>query len=313
MRAFAIDQFGDPGSIHDLPTPAPADGEILVRVHAAGLNGMDAGVAAGYMKDYMEHRFPLVPGSDASGVVESVGSGVDGLTAGDEVIVDARKAFLGAGTVADFVVARADAAVRKPTTIDHAQAAALPLAGLAALAAVEAVDPQSAETIVVIGATGGVGSFATQLIVGRGARVIAVTRPEHADYARSLGATDAIDYTTGDTVEQIRSRHGGDLGGILDFSGDKDLVNGLAALLRSGGRVVSTAGGADVERLAHQGITGSAANAGGADRLGELIRLVADGTIRPPEVSTFSLSDAAEALGQQATRHVGGKLVILLD
>lgn len=313
MRAFAIDQFGDPGSVHDLPTPAPADGEILVRVRAAGLNGRDAGVAAGYMKDYMEHRFPLVPGSDASGLVESVGSGVDGLAAGDEVIVDARKPFVGAGTVADFVVVRADAAVRKPATIDHAQAAALPLAGLAALAAVEALDPQSAETIVIIGATGGVGSFATQLIVGRGARVIAVTRPEHADYARSLGAIDAIDYTTGDTLEQIRSRHGGDLGAILDFSGDKDLVNSLAVLLRSGGRVVSTAGGADVEGLAQQGITGSAANAGGADRLGELIRLVADGTIRAPKVTTFSLSDAAEALGQQATRHVDGKLVILLD
>jgi len=313
MRAFAIDQFGTPGTVRDLPTPEPADGEILVRVRAAGLNAMDAGVLAGYLKDYMEHRFPLVPGSDASGVVERVGPGVDGLTVGDDVIVDARKPFLGAGTVAEFVVVPSAAAVRKPDTIDHPQAAALPLAGSAALSAVEAFDPRAGETVVVIGATGGVGSYATQLLTGRGARVIAVTRTEHAEYARSLGAADVIDYTTGNAVGQIRSRHGADLAGILDFVGDKDFVNELADLVRSGGRVVSTAGGADAGGLADLGLSGMAANAASPDRLGEWIRLVDEQAIRTPTITTFSLSQASDAIEQQAARHVGGKLVILVD
>ena len=85
MKAFAIDELGQPGSLHELPVPQPAEGEVRIRVAAAGLNPFDNSVLQGYLKDHMEHRFPLVPGMDASGTVEAVGDGVDGWTVGDEV------------------------------------------------------------------------------------------------------------------------------------------------------------------------------------------------------------------------------------
>src|SRR6266511_3862332 len=98
MRAFAVDEFGMPGSIHELPLAEPGSGEILVAVHAAGVNVMDPLYVAGVMKDYMEHRFPLVPGIDFAGVVERIGPDVQRLAAEDEVYGVAAKPFVGAGT-----------------------------------------------------------------------------------------------------------------------------------------------------------------------------------------------------------------------
>ena len=95
MRAFAVDRFGDTGSIHDLPIPTPGEGEVLVRVHAAGVNVMDPMYVAGWLKDYMEHRFPLVAGIDLSGVVEAIGPGVSGFAPGDEVYGVSAKPFVG--------------------------------------------------------------------------------------------------------------------------------------------------------------------------------------------------------------------------
>lgn len=85
MRAFAVGAFGERGSVRELPTPQPGEGEVLVRLKAASLNAFDSAVVQGYAKDYMEHRFPLIPGTDASGVIEAVGSNVDGVAVGDEV------------------------------------------------------------------------------------------------------------------------------------------------------------------------------------------------------------------------------------
>jgi NADPH2:quinone reductase len=137
MRAFAVDEFGAAGSIHQLPIPEPGPGEILVAVHAAGVNVMDPLYVAGVMKEYMEHRFPLVPGIDYAGVVERVGGGVERFAAGDDVYGISSKPFVGAGTFAEFVMVGADSAAPKPDTIDYAQAASVPHVGLTALAAVE--------------------------------------------------------------------------------------------------------------------------------------------------------------------------------
>lgn len=163
MRAFAVDEFGATGSVHELPVPDPGEDEVLVRVHAASVNVMDPIYTAGWIKDYMEHRFPLVPGIDVSGVVERVGAGVDGAAVGGEVYGVAAKPFVGAGTFAEYVALPSGAVAPKPQSLSHDSAAAVPHAGLTALAAVDAADPRPQQVVVLVGATGGVGSFVTQL------------------------------------------------------------------------------------------------------------------------------------------------------
>src|SRR6266542_23768 len=288
MRAFAVDAFGERGSVHELPTPQPGEGEVLVRVKAASLNAFDWVVVQGYAKDYMEHRFPLTPGIDASGVIEAVGQNVGGVAVGDEVYGVSDKPFQGAGSLAQFLVTPATAVSPKPGTVDHVGAATLPVAALTALSAVEAVYPREGQVVLVTGATGGVGSFATQLLANRGARVLAVAREENADYARSLGADDTVDYTKGDLADLVPARY-------------------------PDGVVVSVAGAVEVAAVGQRGLRGANVGRAPLGRLAELSRMVEAGKVRIPATKTYALEDAAVALEEQGTRHVRGKLVLQID
>jgi NADPH:quinone reductase-like Zn-dependent oxidoreductase len=313
MRAYAIDEFGKPGSIREVETPKPGEGEVLLRVRAAGVNAFDVVVVNGFAKDYMEHRFPQIPGLDGSGEVASLGPGVEGVSVGDEVFGNAQKPYQGAGTYGEFVSLSATSVTAKPSFLDHVGAAAMPLAGLTAVSAVEAVDPGESNVVLVIGATGGVGSYATQLLANRGARVLAVARAEYADYALSLGASEAIDYTTGDLAEQVRTRAAEGLDAVIDLSGNKDVVSSLLDQVRAGGVAVSAAGGVDDSMLEARGLKGGSVNRAGLDRLSELTRLLEEKQLVLPALRTYPLEQAADALAEQAGRHVKGKLVLIVD
>jgi len=312
MRAFAVDEFGAAGSVHQLPIPEPGPGEILVTVHAAGVNVMDPLYVAGVMKDYMEHRFPLVPGIDFAGVVERVGGDVERFAAGDDVYGISSKPFVGAGTFAESVVVGADSAAPKPETIDYVQAASVPHVGLTALAAIEEADPQPGQTIAVVGATGGVGSFVSQLAAARGATVVAVTTASGAEQAREYGASETIDYQAGDVAAALRARHPAGLDAIISAYGDVDVVAGIAAALREGGLVVSPAMRADVAKAALEplGISFKSANRLPPSRLPELTALIDGGQVRVPPITTFPLEATPDALRKMAGGHVRGKLVI---
>src|SRR5438445_3142339 len=182
MKAFAIDELGQPGSVHDLPVPEPAAGQVRVRVTAAGLNPFDNAVIQGHLKDRMEHRFPLVPGVDASGTIDAIGDGADWST-GDAVFGSVGKVVLGEGTLADFVTMSAGTVARKPPTLEPSAAAAIPTAGVTALIMADALALGEDHTVVAVGATGGVGSYFLQIAAGRGARVVAACRGDNADYA----------------------------------------------------------------------------------------------------------------------------------
>ena len=121
MKAFALDGFGEQGSVRDLPVPDPAEGQVRLRIAVAGVNPFDAAVVQGYLKDHMEHRFPLVPGMDASGTVEAMGEGVEGYAVGDEVFGSVGKSYLGEGTWAEFTTASAGTVTRRPSSLDHAR------------------------------------------------------------------------------------------------------------------------------------------------------------------------------------------------
>jgi NADPH2:quinone reductase len=311
MQAFAIDELGRPGSLHELPVPEPSEGQVRVRVAAAGLNPFDIAVIQGYLKDRMEHRFPLVPGMDGSGTVDAVGAGVTAWSVGDEVFGSVGKRYLGEGTLAELATMSAGTVARKPSTLEHTAAAAIPVAGVTALIMADALALGEGHTVVAVGATGGVGSYFVQLAAGRGARVVAVCRGENADYARHLGAADVIDYTTADVAEALRSRYPDGIDAIADSHGDREGLARLAEQVRHGGHVASAVGAADLEALAGRGI--EATNVVGTvttEALEALSSLVEAGEITTPEIHTYPLAAAGDALAAVATGHTRGKVVV---
>ena len=222
MKAYAIDTFGEQGSVRELPVPEPEEGRLRLRVAVAGLNPFDVAVLQGHVQGRMEHRFPLIPGMDAAGTVDAIGDGVAGFALGDRVLGSVGKPFLGAGTVAEFVNVSAGAVTHTPLSMDDDAAAALPTAAVTALVIADALALSEGQTVVAVGATGGVGGYFVQLAVQRGVSVVAVCRGENADYARSLGAVDVIDYTAGDVVDAVRSGYPDGIDAVADMHGDAE-------------------------------------------------------------------------------------------
>jgi NADPH2:quinone reductase len=312
MKAFAFDRFGDQGSIRDLPEPEPGDGQIRVRVAAAGVNPFDVTVVQGHLKDQMEHRFPLIPGMDASGTVDAVGGGVDGFAVGDEVFGSVGKPYLGEGTFGELATLSAGTVARKPPSVEHTAAAATPTAGVTALVMADALGLSEGDVVVAVGATGGVGSYFVQLATRRGGHVVAVCRGENADYARGLGAVDAIDYEAGDVAEVVRARYPDGVGAVADMHGDAEQLAALTEQVSSGGRVASVVGAADVDGLAARGVV--ATNVMGrvsTASLDVLAGMLGSGEILDPEIHTHPVSEATDALAAVGTKHVRGKLVLL--
>lgn len=308
MRAFIIEQFGEPGAVGERPRPEPGEGEIVVRVDAAGVNAMDPVVRAGYARDWMEHRFPLTPGLEYAGTVEAIGVGVDGFAIGDEVFGAVGKSYFGEGSFAEYVTVQAALAAKRPASLAPQQAAGLSIAGGMALAALDALDATEGDTIAVIGAAGGVGGLATQLAASRGLRVIAVTSGANADYVRDLGAADVVDYTAGDVVAQLLALQPGGVAGVIDLFHDVEGAAALAAAVRPGGRIVSgIAFGLD-QALDGQAVSGHVVRSA-FERAGELGELVAAGRLKV-EVEVLPLDGARDALDRQMTKQVHGKQVL---
>jgi NADPH:quinone reductase-like Zn-dependent oxidoreductase len=311
MRAFAIDAFGEPGSIHDLPDPEPAEKEVRVRVAAASINPFDNVVLKGYLKDRMEHRFPLIPCGDLAGTVDALGAGVEGFAVGDSVFGVTGKMVLGLGTLAELTTASTGTIAKRPASVSEVEAAALALAGVSALQSVEAAAPGPNDVVVIVGASGGIGSYAIQLAAARGARVIGVTSKGKTDYVKSLGADEVIDRTSGDVVEALKAKHPDGVAAIIDTGSDAAGLARLSAAVRKGGTVTSMKGAAAIDELAKRGITG--VNIGTQvtkERLDHLATLTAEGKLKAPQIQTFPLERAGEAfelIGQQT--HLG-KLVV---
>jgi len=312
MRAFVINEFGARGSVQDVPPPEPGNGQVRVAVHAAGVNVMDPIFIAGWMKDYMEHRFPFIPGIDLSGVVELIGPRVTEFAAGDEVYGLVAKPFVGEGSFAESVVAGADTVAPKPASLTHVEAAAVPHAGLTALAAIDAADPQPGQVVVVVGATGGVGSFVTQLADVRGATVVAVTSASGAAQAREYSAASTVDYAGGNVAGRLLAVYPDGVDTLIDLHSDADGLAELARAVRSGGLAISPRGpaAAAAERLEQHGVRLLIANRLPASRLPELTALIDGGQLRVPPLKAFPLEQTNAALAEMAAGHVRGKLVI---
>jgi len=315
MKALALTDFDSAPTLQDLPTPEPGSGQVRVRIKAAALNGIDAAISSGMAQAMAEHQFPVVIGRDAAGIVDAVGEDVEHVSVGDEVLGHILfEPPLHHGTIAKYAILPADAVVAKPASLDFSDAAALPLAGAAALAAVDAAELQQGHVVLIAGAGGGVGSFAIQLAVARGATVIATGLPEDADRLRRLGASSVVDYRQ-DVAAQVLADHPAGVDALLDLvTFDPDSFAKLAQAVRRGGKVGSTTTTATPDALEAAGLTGQAISAvPNRDTLSTLLGEIERGALRVDVQQIFSLDEASRGLETLASRTARGKLVVAID
>lgn len=311
MRALHVPAAGEQPQLAELDVPEVADGTVLVRVKAAGLNAIDNALAAGMMAQMIPHEYPLVLGRDAAGVVEAVGAGVDHVAVGDEVFGHVLLAPpVKAGTLAEYAVLPAAAVAAKPAGLDFVTAAALPLAGAAAKASVDAVDPQAGQTVLVVGASGGVGSYAVQLLAQRGVTVLATGTGDDAARLASLGAATVLDFTAGPVADQVLAAYPDGVDALIDLVAYAPDGLPLTAV-RKGGKVASTLGAANDEVLGGLGLSGANVMAGPVRELiGELAELAAAGALKVDVTTVLSLDQAAEGLATIAGGQARGKIVV---
>jgi NADPH:quinone reductase-like Zn-dependent oxidoreductase len=217
-----------------------------------------------------------------------------------------------AGALAEYVVLPAAAVTLKPAELDFAAAAALPLAGAAATTAVDAVDPQPGQTVLVNGATGGVGSYAVQLLAARGATVVATGTAGDEARLRSLGAAEVVDYTAGPVADQVRDLHPEGVDALINLVGFTAADVPVAAV-RPGGRVATTTGAPDDEALAASGLTGSMVMAEPVREVtGPLAEQAAAGTLMIDVETVLPFEQAADGLATIAAGQARGKIVVLI-
>ncbi|MDO8106395.1 NADP-dependent oxidoreductase [Isoptericola sp. b441] len=309
MKAFAIIDRDIQPDVQDLPQPEPGAGEVLVEVEATSVNGFDLSIAAGYVWDMLPHEFPVVLGRDLVGAVTAVGDGVETIAVGDRVAGVIPGMALGArtGSIAEYVALAATAVTRVPAGVDAQQAAVIGLAGVAAHDAVEALDIQPGETVLVSGATGGVGSIAVQLAAAAGATVIATAQPgQEEEYVRSLGAAHTVDYT-GDVSAAVSAIAADGVDKVVHAAGDGAA---LAATLRAGGILASTLG-ATAEAVGRQDVTVAPIMAEAtAGKLAALLGRVATGDLRVNVSTAIPIDRAPEAFAAFTGGKLGKVLII---
>ncbi|HEU4324714.1 MAG TPA: NADP-dependent oxidoreductase [Roseiflexaceae bacterium] len=307
MKAVRIHGFGGPEQLvyEDVPRPSAGAGEVLVRIHATGINPVDWKSREGRGVAAEEQTFPLILGWDVSGTVAEVGEGVAALRKGDQVYGMIR--FPGWGSAyAEYASAPVSDLALKPASVDHVQAAAVPLAALTAWQALfEFADLRPGQRVLIHAAAGGVGHLAVQLAKWRGAYVIGSASARNGALVRELGADEVIDYTAAPFEQQVR-----DVDVVLDAVGGETLERSLA-VVRPSGVLVSIVGRPDEQAAEARGVrAGWVLVRPHAEQLAQLSQLIDAGTLRVLVETVLPLPEAAEAHRQSQSGRTRGKIVL---
>jgi len=330
MKAFVLERYGKKSALRlaEMPTPELHDDEVLVEVHAAGLNLLDSKIRDGEFKLILPYRLPLVLGHDVAGVIVKVGRRVRQFELGDEVY--ARVDDFRIGTFAQFVPVKEASLALKPAGLTMEEAASIPLVGLTAWQALVArADLKKGQKVFIQAGSGGVGTFAIQLAKHLGATVATTTSTANLALVKSLGADVAIDYKTQDFEDVLR-----DYDVVLNSQDGKTLEKSLR-VLKSGGKLISISGPPDPEfgkqiaapgfvklvmRLLSSGIRRKARGRGvgysflfmkaSGSQLREITRLIEAGVIRPVIDRIFPFESTNEALAYVQAGRAKGKVVV---
>jgi NADPH:quinone reductase-like Zn-dependent oxidoreductase len=310
MKAVRIHAYGDREVLFYEDTPCPEYGsdEVMVRIAATSVNPFDWAARNGYLTDYYSYAFPTVLGLDVSGVVEAVGSEVQGFEPGDAVFGRANPAQNGA--YAEYISIPAAQVARKPQTLDYLQAAAVPHVAVSAWRALfDVANLQEGQTVLIHGAAGGVGSMAVQLAKIHGARVIGTASANNLDFLRSLGVDEAIDYNATRFEEVV---HDVDL--VLDLVGDMgdQTLQRSWTVLKPGGLLASLVQYPSPETAAAHGVRSAfiTADECSTEILEKIGRLIDAGKIQPVVSTVHALHDVRQAHERSESRHLRGKIVL---
>ncbi|OOG73504.1 alcohol dehydrogenase [Sinorhizobium sp. A49] len=331
MQALVLTRYGGPDAaqLRDVPRPRPARGEVLVRVHAAGLNPVDYKTREGMLKVVQRYPLPIVMGNELAGVVEALGEGVTAFVPGNRVFARMPKEAMGG--LAEYAVVPETFLAKMPASIDFCTAAGVPLAGLTAMQALrDELHVGQGSRVFIPGGAGGVGTFAIQLAKWLGAEVTTTASSRGRALVEELGADVVIDYTKGRFEEHLR-----DMDGVFDLIGGETLTKSFGVVKR-GGKVVSVAGmpepetaRKDLDRglflrtlfwLASYRIRAIARKHGVSYRylfmhpdgseLAELAGLIEAKAIRPVIDRVFPLMDVADAFAYLESGRAKGKVVV---
>jgi NADPH:quinone reductase-like Zn-dependent oxidoreductase len=304
VKAVKFDHYGGPEvlELREVERPAPAEGEVLVEVKAAGINPGEIAIREGLLESRWPTTFPCGEGSDFAGVVAELGEGVSAFAVGDAVLgwTESRASH------AEFVAVPVDQLTAKPDGLSWEVAGSLFVASMAAYASVHAVAPQAGEVVVVSGAAGGVGSIAVQLALRTGATVIGLASERNHAWLRSLGAIPVL-YGEGQ-ADRIRQAADGHVDAFIDTFGDGyvDLAIELGVAAERINTIINYAA---VERL---GVRGEGTHSiASIELVREIAGLAAGGEIEIPIAGTFPLDEVREAYRELAKRQTHGKIVLL--
>jgi NADPH:quinone reductase-like Zn-dependent oxidoreductase len=303
MQAILVHNYGGPEQLklEEVQRPEPQAGEVLIHVHAAGVNPADWKIRQGWMKDIWPMQFPYIPGLDLAGVVEEVGPGVTAFQKGQAVFGQSTK-----GAYAEYTTASGETLALKPKTLNFDEAAAIPAGATTAWQALfDHGELQAGQRVLIQGAAGGVGSFAVQFARWKGAHVIGTTSTAHVDFVRSSGAETVVDYTS-TPVEKVV--HDVDL--VLDTVGEKTLESSVQAVKR-GGTLVTIAGQPPEEKVKERGVRATFFSARvSSELLQTFAQLIDEGQVKVAIARVFPLRDARQAHELSESGHGRGRIVL---
>jgi NADPH:quinone reductase-like Zn-dependent oxidoreductase len=329
MKAFILDRYGSSGvRFGDMPDPEVRENDVLVQVHAAGVNLLDSKIRDGEFKLILPYRLPIALGNDVAGVVVQVGSRVRRFAPGDEVYARPDKDRI--GTFAEFIAINEGDLALEPESLTMEEAAGVPLVGLTAWQAlIEKANLEKGQKVLIHAGSGGVGTFAIQLAKHVGATVATTTSAANVELVENLGADVVIDYKKDDFERVVR-----DYDVVLNSLGDETLKKSLQ-VLKPGGKLISISGPPDptfAKEIGSSWILGPATRVlsyrirqaakrrqvsysflfmrAAGDQLGEITSLIDSGVIRPVMDRVFPFSSTDEALAYLEKGRAKGKVVV---